>query len=118
ADDCVFQRRRLDAVRNPDDAKYADRYDREDDDDFGIEIFAHGILRPGLFAFLLLPFLWSGDGGDRALHDFDLDIVGGQPELHSIVAQGDYRPAHSTGGGDSVAGLEIVEHLLPLLLLG
>src|SRR6201995_1350539 len=67
----------------------------------------------------LLGFLGciGGHGRNGRLHDFNLDPVRRQLQLDRIITQRHDGAAHPAGGGDLVADLQVVQHLLPLLLL-
>ena len=58
----------------------------------------------------------GGDGGYGGLYDLKLHIVRGETELDSVVLNRDDRSAETACGRDLVAGLQLVQHFLPLLL--
>ena len=53
---------------------------------------------------------------DRAAHDFQAYILGRHADVQRIIFQAHHRTTESAFGDDPVAGLEILEHLLFLLL--
>ena len=52
---------------------------------------------------------------DSVSGKFDFDVFG-NPELNSVVFESDYRTVNSAGSDDLIAGLQIVDHVLQLLL--
>src|ERR1700722_3075327 len=68
----------------------------------------------GLFRFHF--FLGRSDMHDRCFGDFHAQIIGRHAEVNRIVFQRNDSASQAAAGGDLVAGLELVEHALPLFL--
>jgi len=58
----------------------------------------------------------SGDGGYGSLYDLKLHIVRGETKLDSVILDRDDRPAETACRRYLIAGLQLVQHFLPLLL--
>src|ERR1700749_428741 len=61
-------------------------------------------------------FVFRGDGADGALSYFHLDTIGSHFDDDGVVLDGQDSAANAAGGGNPVAGLNVCQHLLPLLL--
>src|ERR1700756_2683734 len=94
------------------DSENANHEHGNDQNGFLSEILTHGNSGMELFG----PLVGCGDGSNRAFDHFHPDIVGRNAKLDGVVLDAGVGSPNAAAGGDAVAGLQIVEHLLPSLL--
>jgi hypothetical protein len=113
-----FKRCAAESAGKADDAEDKDNDNGDDQNSFAGEILTHGtrMCWSSLGASLLGDIL-GGYRGDRAFDHFDLDVIRRNAKLDGVVLDGEDGPANAAAGRDLIPWLQVVEHLLPGLLL-